>query len=80
MTSQLLGRGLVTFRYRAAEPGAGAKTRLTRTKRPAYSHRMINLRFASPNGYGLNEEPNGYGLNEEPDGFSLNEMNPSNRR
>jgi|688.fasta_scaffold1970889_2 hypothetical protein len=41
---------------------------------------MINLRFASPNGYGLNEEPNGYGLNEEPDGFSLNEMNPSNRR
>jgi hypothetical protein len=41
---------------------------------------MVNLRFASPNGYGLNEEPIGYGLNEEPNGYGLNEMNPSNRR
>jgi hypothetical protein len=39
---------------RAAEPGAGAKTRLTR--RDADEVRKPHLRFASPIGYGLNEK------------------------
>ena len=56
-------------RSRAAEPGAGAKTRLTEEEEEeeeeaAGLYRMINLRVASPapkpvaldSGYGLNEE------------------------
>jgi hypothetical protein len=58
-------RGQVQF-YRAAEPGAGAKTRLTEEEEEeeAGLRRLINLRVTSPapkpvalgSGYGLNEE------------------------